>query len=89
MIAEIGQNKKIIRYKIVDVGGNYYIQDMDRNNWLFFFPFLFWFLSYNIYQTDLDTVDHFLPKKQNKKAGLTVIGIGTSSYLVGSSIPLD
>lgn len=39
-----------LRYKLLEVDGNFYIVDMDRNAWVFLFPFLNWILPHIIFK---------------------------------------
>src|SRR5699024_2101637 len=68
MIGEVERPNKNIRYKLVNVEGEYYILDQDRPIWLILFPFIYWFKSHIVYQINQATYEK-LKQSDEKKNG--------------------
>src|SRR5699024_4720094 len=68
MIGEVERPNKNIRYKLVNVEGEYYILDQDRPIWLVLFPFAYWFKSHIVYQINQATYEK-LKQPDEKKRG--------------------
>ena len=68
MIGEVERPNKNIRYKLVNVEGEYYILDQDRPIWLILFPFIYWFKSHIVYQINQATYEK-LKQPDEKKRG--------------------
>src|SRR5699024_502767 len=68
MIGEVERPNKNIRYKLVNVEGEYYILDQDRPIWLILFPFAYWFKSHIVYQINQATYEKLKQPDEKKRS---------------------
>ena len=68
MIGEVERPNKNIRYKLVNVEGEYYILDQDRPIWLILFPFIYWFKSHIVYQIDQASFEKLKQPDEKKRS---------------------
>src|SRR5699024_9079642 len=68
MIGEVERPNKNIRYKLVNVEGEYYILDQDRPIWLILFPFIYWFKSHVVYQINQATYEKLKQPDEKKRS---------------------
>lgn len=72
---------KNLCYRILTIQGKYYILDVDKPFFVYFFPFIFWLLPHRVYEIDEKTFEELKVNKvpRNKSflyAGLLGVGVG-------------
>lgn len=71
------------RYRILSVGDDYYIIDIEESIWTILIPFLFWLMPQRVYKVDFETVENLRASTSggNNLVSIFILGIGGSTVL--------
>lgn len=72
-----------MRYRIVNIGNEYYILDMEKTIWMIFIPFLIWFMPQKVYKIDRKTADNLRSpvSSSDNSSSIAWIGAGGAAIL--------
>lgn len=84
MTCDVEQITKNLRYKILNIKGDFYILDMDRNGWVFLFPFLYWLLPHYLFKINQATVEKIEIQNPTREGTLNAFGVGGIVIILGN-----